>query len=184
MKKLSTDLKRMLTGLAHQDASEFSSFRDKIQVLGYGSETRERQPTPPPQVARRPRSRRIALISDGRGRGAPLSYVIEAGLRQDAQIDLLVHGAADTESISALENQIREAGLDGRCIRLDENAAAHIAGYLRNHPSLIFLVAMPDDSAARVLIEEVRPQRGNRIPVPLVLIEEHAASRPRRQSAA
>ena len=35
VKKLSKDLKRMLSALAYQDAGDYLSMHDKMQVLGY-----------------------------------------------------------------------------------------------------------------------------------------------------
>lgn len=184
MAKLSDDLKRILSGLAQQDAGEFLSMHDKMRVLGIGTETRVKPSSPPRSIAKKQAIHRIALISDGRGVGAPLDYVIDACSRQDAKIDLLIHGAVDTAKISLLENQIRAAGLDHQCIQLGMKPVDNIIDYICNHPSLIFLVAMPDDDAAKVLIEEVIPKRGGRIPVPLVLIENRSSARPAEQSAA
>ena len=184
MKRLSDGLKKMLAGLAHQDAGEFLSMSEKMKVLGYGSETKGMPLAAPRKVVRRPIAKRIALISDGRGLGAPLDYAIDACLRQDARMDLLIHGAIDTKSIRALEKQVQQAGLDCRRIQLGVNVVDDIFDYIFNHPSLIFVVAMPDDAVSRVLIEEVIPKRGGRIPVPLVLIEEHTSARPSKQSAA
>jgi len=184
MKKLNSDLKRILSGLAHQDAGEYLSMHDKMKVVGYGSETRKRQITAAPQMARRPVPKRIAFISDGSGFGTPLNYAIDASLRQNAQIDLLVHDVTDMASISALENKVREAGRDCQRIQLGVSAVDSIVEYIGNHPTLVFLVAMLDDSTARVLMEEVMPKCGSRIPVPLVLIEDQASARPHKQSAA
>jgi hypothetical protein len=184
MKILSNELKRILTGLAYQDAGEFLSMGDKMKVLGYGPKIREKPLAASRKVVTRPATKAIALISDGRGLGAPLDYAIDACLRQDARIDLLVHGVIDMESISVLEKRIQEAGLDCHRIQLGARVVDGIVEYICNHPSLIFLVAMPDDAAARVLIEEVIPKRGGRIPVPLVLIEDQLAAKKYKQSAA
>ncbi|MBW9261492.1 MAG: hypothetical protein K1566_03565 [Candidatus Thiodiazotropha sp. (ex. Lucinisca nassula)] len=184
MKKLSDDLKRMLNGLAHQDAGEFLSMRDKLNVLGMGSETRAKSSPPPHKMAKKPTTQRIAFISDGRGLGTPLSYAIDACSRQGANIDLLIHGTTDTANISALENRIRAVGLDHHRIQLGMKPVDDVINYICNHPSLIFLVAMPDDETAKVLIEEVIPKRGGRIPVPLVLIEDRSSTSQTKQSAA
>ena len=184
MKGLSDALKKMLTGLAHQDAGEFLSAHEKMEILGYGPETREKPSEVSRKMVKRPVTKRIALITDGRGLGAPLDYAIDACLRQDAQIDLLVHGAVDTKSISLLEKQVKQAGLDCQHIRLGVNVIDDIVEYIYSQPSLIFLVAMPDDTAARTLIEEVIPRHGGRVPVPLVLIEEKPVATSVRQSAA
>ncbi|RLA04797.1 MAG: hypothetical protein DRQ47_02815 [Gammaproteobacteria bacterium] len=184
MKRLSNGLKKMLAGLAHQDAGEFLSMGEKLEVLGYGTKTKEKPLAAPRKVVRRPVTKRIALISDGRGLGAPLDYAIEACLRQGAQIDLLTHGAIDTEIISVLEKQVQQAGLDCQHIQLGVNVVDDLIDYIFDHRSLIFLVAIPDDNVARVLIEDVIPKRGGRIPVPLVLIEDQAAAQKHKQSAA
>ena len=184
MKGLSDALKKMLTGLAHQDAGEFLSAHEKMEILGYGPETGKELSKAPEKTVKRPVSKRIAVISDGRGFGAPLAYAIDACLRQDARIDLLFHGAIDTKSISLLEQQIQQAGLECQRIRLGVNVVDDIVDYIHSQPTLIFLVAMPDDTAARVLIEEVIPRHGGRVPVPLVLIEEKSASPSVQKTAA
>jgi len=183
MIKLSDDLKKILSGLAHQDAGEFLPMRDKMKALGLGLETRVKS-SPSRNVARKPAIHRIALISDGRGAGAPLSYAIDACSRQGAKIDLLTHGAVDMASISAIEKQIRTAGLEYHHIQLGMKPVDDVIDYICNHPALIFLVAMPDDETVKVLIEEVIPKRGGRIPVPLVLIEDRPSVRLAEPSAA
>lgn len=184
MKKLSKELKRILTGLAYQDAGEFLTMRDKMNTLGYGHVSDANTPQAPRKAARRVANKTIALISDGAGLGAPLDYAIDAGVRQQARIDLLVHGAIDIERISALEKRVHRAGLECKRIQLGVHVIDSIAEYICNHPSLIFVVAVSDDHLARTLIEEVIPQRGGRVPVPLVLIEDKAAVRNVKRSAA
>ena len=184
MTKLSDDLKRILSGLASQDAGEFLSMHDKMKVLGIKSETRLKPSSPPRNLAKKPATYRIAFISDGRGVNAPLDYAIDACLRQGAKLDLQIHATTDTASISALENQVRAAGLDYHRIQLGMEPVDDIIDYISNHPSLIFLVALPDDDAAKVLFEDVIPKRGGRIRVPLVLIEDGSSTRPVEQSAA
>ncbi|MBV2090044.1 MAG: hypothetical protein KUF72_04080 [Candidatus Thiodiazotropha sp. (ex Ctena orbiculata)] len=172
MKKLSDNLKQMLNGLAHQDAGEFLSMREKMKALGMEAEIKAKPSPVPRNIAKQSATQRIAFISDGRGVGAPLAYAIDACLRQGAKIDLLTHGTTDVANISALENQIQAAGLDNNHIQLGLSAIDDIFNYIRNHLSLIFLVAMPDDNLAKVIIEEVIPKRGARMSVPLVLIED------------
>ena len=124
------------------------------------------------------------MISDGRGERAPLDYAIDACSRQGAMIDLLVHGVVDPTSISALENRIRAADLDCHRIQLGMNPGDDIVDYIRSQPSLIFLVASSDDDVAKVLIVDVIPRRGRRVPVPLVLIEDRSFARSAKKSAA
>jgi hypothetical protein len=184
MKKLSKDLKRILAGLARQDAGESLSRRDTMAVPGAGVVKQSRPGSRTSDTGGRASARRIALISDGRGLGAPLDYVIDACTRQEAKIDVLVHGAVDPANIAALEGRIREAGLDCGKIQLGTQSLDKIVDYVYNHAALMFLVAMPDDRAVRALIDDLGSKRRARLPVPLVLVEERPVSRPRAESVA
>lgn len=184
MKKLSDDIKRILSGLAYQDAAEFLPTRDKMKLLGHRTETRQKPSASRRGASEKPASQRIGLISDGQGLAAPLDYVIDACARHSARLDLLIHGNVDTAKLSALGNRLREAGVDYHPIRLGTNLAQDIVGYVCGHPSLIFLIASPDDTAAKVLVEKVIPRRGGLVPVPLVLIEDRSSTRLVKQSAA
>jgi hypothetical protein len=118
----------------------------------------------------------VALISDGRDCGAPLDYAIDVCVQEQADIDLLLHDAADGVNHTTMEQRIRAAGLGCHSIRLGTAAVDGILDYAHNHRSLIFLVAMPDDAAIKILVEELLPKRRVRMPVPLVLIEEKQAN--------
>ncbi|MES9885009.1 MAG: hypothetical protein ABW185_29550 [Sedimenticola sp.] len=184
MAKLSDSLKQILSGLAYQDVEDYLSMHEKMKVLGQGTESGPKPSVTKPIQIRKPATHRIALISDGRGLGAPLDYVIDACSLQSAKIDLLIHGAVDTASIAALEKQIAMAGLQHHRIQLGVNAVEDIVNYICNHSALIFMVAMPDDVTAKTLVEEVIPQRGGRISVPLVLIEDRPPMHSVKKSAA
>jgi hypothetical protein len=171
MSKLTEDLKRILSGLAQQDAGEFLTMRDKMGVLGIGTEANKGPASHPPARVNKT-TRRIALVTDGRGLGAPLDYVLESCTRQEAKIDLLIHGMAKPSSLSMLEKRIQTAGLECHRVQLGVTPSDDILDYIHNHPSLMFLVAIPDDYAVKPLIEELIPKRGGRVPVPVVLIEE------------
>ena len=184
MKRLTEELKRVLSGLACQDAGEFLTMQDKLEVLGYASATGAESAAIRKSAPKRTATYRIGLVSDGRGLGAPLEYAIEAAKRQHARIDLLTHGTFDARNLDALKKRVMAERLECQVIRLGVEPVEDIVGYICNHPSLVFLVAMPDDSAARVLVEEVIPRRGGRIPVPLVLIEARKERREEKLSAA
>jgi len=193
MTKLSEDLKKMLTGLAYQDAGDFLSIREKMNVLDNGSENSGKPNTPAHTLETRMggtngatgvATKRIAFISNGSGFGAPLDYAIDACLRQNAQMDLLIHGPAGSENSSALENKIKNSGVRYQRIQLQVTAVNSIVDYIVKHPSLLYLIAMPDDDVAKTLIEEVLPGRRRRIQVPVVLIEDQTIASLPKQSAA
>lgn len=183
MKKLSDNLKQMLNGLAHQCDGEFLPMQDKMRALGVNSGANKISSVPTKVVKQMALTQRIALITDGRGLGAPLNYVIDACRNQEAKIDLLTHGTTDAENITALESSIKEAGLVCNRIQLGTKAVDNVLEYINNHPGLVFMVAMPDDVVAKKIMEDVIPKQGASIPVPLVLIDDSGAGYPTERCA-
>jgi hypothetical protein len=184
MKRLSSSLKKILAGLANQHAGEFLTMHDKMKILGVGADRYAKHASPPPENLSRPAVHRIAFISDGGGAAASLDYAVDACSRQGAKIDLLVHDATDSKRISALENRIQAAGVDHQRIDLGSDPVDGIVDYIRDHPALIMLVAMLDDSAATKALEAATAKHGGRIPAPLVLINERPSPLPVKLSAA
>jgi hypothetical protein len=129
-------------------------------------------------------ARHIALITDGTGIGAALNYTIGVSQRHGAQIDLLIHGAVDVECISDMEKQTHAADIICHQIQLYARAIEDLLKYVTENSSLMFLVASPDDSAARLLVEEVIPRRRTRMTVPLVLIDDHSFANAQTLNAA
>jgi len=186
MKKLSDNLKQALNALAFQDAGEFLSTRDKLEVLGYGNK-KTKHPLILRQKAHKIETpKRIALITNEKGNGAQLDYAIDACKRQggNARLDILLHGAMTTEATINLEKRIKQAAQEYQIIRLGVNAVEDLINYIRNHSSLIFLISKPEDKVARVLIEEVMPKSEEHIQLPVVLIEGNSSARYQKQSAA
>jgi hypothetical protein len=183
MKRLNTELKRILSALALQHAGDYLPMREKLSALG-GSDASPRQAERPVVVTSSAQPKRVALISDGRGAGAPLDYAIDTCMQQGAQIDLLLHGEIEQSRINELEEQLRQAGVISRTLPLGSDVTTGILEYICNHPSLLFLVGIPDDTSVRVLVEEVIPHHGGQIPVPLVLIEDRRPEVSYQRSAA
>ena len=183
MKKLSDNLKQMLNGLAHQNYGDFLPMHDKMSALGVNSGVKNISSLPSKVVKQMAVSQRIALITDGRGLGAPLNYVIDACRNQEAKIDLLTHGTTDVDNITALENSVKEAGFVSNRIQLGTKAVDNVLEYISNHPGLVFMVAMPDDVVAKKIMEDVIPKQGASIPVPLVLIDDSGAGYPTERCA-
>lgn len=184
MRKLSKNMKRILTGLAYQDAGEYLPMRDKLSVLEVGDKPVIKPWQKSINRIEKSKTRRIALITDGRGIGAALDYAIDVSQRHGAQIDLLIHGAVDVEQISIIEKQIRAAGVNCHRIQLHTQAVEDLFKYITGQSSLMFLVASPNDTAARLLVEDVIPNRRSRLPVPVVLIDNHSSADARKLTAA
>jgi hypothetical protein len=181
MKRLSEDLKRILTGLAYQDVGEFLPMHDKIKVLGFGANPKAKTSLPAQGMTNIPEEKRIAFITEGRGMGA-LKYATDACSRLGANIDLLLHNVLSPGITTVLINSICAANLRYNCITLKDNPVENIVEYINNHPSLILLVATRDDNIAKVLAEEVIPKRGRQFPIMLALIEDLPSNKPAKQS--
>jgi hypothetical protein len=182
MSKLSDDLKRILNGLALQDAGEFLSLPSKMKALGI-----DHGPYNPQNSAHsvaRFKTQRVALINDGRDHSAALEYAIDSCSRHGGKIDLLIHGTDQTAHTSKLETQLSAAGLDYQTIQLGTAPIDSILTYVSNQPALAFLVATPDDAVAKVLVEQVIPNNKRRLPLPLVLIQNRPSDHACKQSAA
>jgi hypothetical protein len=184
MIKLKEDLKRMLSSLAYQDAGDFLSTHEKMKLLGIEAEAHDTSAPPTLKMVKKPASHRIALISDGRGHGAPLDYAIETCARLGANIDLLIHPSVDIADITALEERTKSAGLQHQTIRLGARPVDDILNYVHSQPAIVSIVAMPDDEAAKLIMQTMACGRGESMPVPLVLIEDRTSTQSTKQSAA
>jgi hypothetical protein len=156
---------------------------DKMSALGFQSDIKKGSSVISKQVKQMALTQRIALITDGRGLGAPLNYVIDACRSQEAKIDLLTHGTTDAENITALESSIKESGFVCNRIQLGTKAVDNVLEYINNHPGLVFMVAMPDDVVAKKIMDDVIPKQSASIPVPLVLIDDPTAGYPAERCA-
>jgi hypothetical protein len=165
MRKLTLGLKRTLSALAARDAVDHPNGPDNPEAAG---------PSPKNAAEAARTDGRVALVSDGRARGAALDYAVEACRRQGASLDLLVQG----QGTHGLEIRLRRAGVAYRRIRLTGDPARQIAEYARNHPGLSYIVGIAADDASRRLLEGVTRHGRGRLPVPLVLIEDRPTRRP------
>ena len=173
MKKMSNDLKLALNALAYQDAPEFLSTGEKLEVLGF-SNKKTRHPVKPWQHSQKIETPgRIALMADERDNNSLLEYAIDACERQgkNTHIDILLHEPINTANSIGLENCIKQVGLKYRLIQLGKKPVESLINYIQNNTASIFLIASSDDKVAKVLIEDVIPRSRERIQIPILLIE-------------
>lgn len=177
-------LKRMMAGLAWQDSPEFVSLNEGVRLMGQGMQVPGGSLSSTPSQTLKPATRRIALVSNDRGIDGLLEYAIETCQRLDARLDLLTPAVCGAGEITAQERRLRQAGVDFLRISLGAGPVDDVLAYIASHPSLLFLLASPEDGVAKTLLEDVIPQRGRRLQVPLVLIEDRPATGKPAQSAA
>jgi hypothetical protein len=185
MTKLSDDIKRALSALAYQDAGEFLTARDKMELLG--DSTLNRIPAEPEKGSvtnPATSNKRIALLIDGSNSESALTYAIETACRLEVKIDLLTHNVTDDETYKELDQRISDAGILSHRVPLANEKYDGIISYLNTNPSLIFLIASVNDAIAKTLAEEVIPNQLSIVPVPLVLINDNQSPNDQGKNAA
>jgi hypothetical protein len=170
MQRLSDSLKKILAGLAYQDAGDYLSLREKTKVLGIEAKV-PANPSPVMTSTSRSGKRHIALISDGQNAEATLNYAIDTSKRQQAAIDLLIPAESDKEAIASLEQKIRDNGIAYCCIPLADPTLDSLMKHIDQQTNLLYLTAMSGDPLAQQLLEAMSTAPGRRMPVPIVLIE-------------
>ena len=183
--KLTEDIKKMLAGLAYQDAGDYLSINEKMKALG-GDNSGNRMAasiTAGSSEKTAPR-KRIAFASNGKGYGAPLNYAIDTCQRLNADIDLLTYGLVDNDRYREMETRFNNAGIRCRWIQIDADTVNATIDYIVKHPSVMYLIASTENDVARELVENVLPANRRRLGIPVVLIEEQKVSRLHSQSAA
>ena len=177
MKRLTNMMKQVLNGLAAQDAGEYLSIKQKLQVLGV--------PTDPDANIFSDGSERVmsskiplcrvALLNDARDPGAALKFAFEACRRQTATLDIVDHGSDSTISAS-MGKEAERVGISFECIRLGKDSLNSLAEYLHSRRGLVYLVTASDDQLAVKLSEHMLPRQWGRMHVPMVMVDRHNSS--------
>ncbi len=166
MKRLTDDLKRMLSAMALQDAADYPPMRDKMGGLGFSEPKRGAHL---PGGGPRP-SRRVALLSDGQDSNGPLHYALNACSNQQASLDLVLYGEA-REQVEELRHQLQSSGIAYELILLGKQSMESLVDYLNSRHSLAYLVASADDALALELTQENSPHIDGRLHLPMVLVD-------------
>jgi hypothetical protein len=174
MKQVLTEaLKSMLNGLAHQDAGEFLTPREKTARLSKGPALSEAQmvreePVKPAEVSRR----RVALFMGRELKADVVEYVKETCARLEHDLTVLTF---ESEAVGqALLNPYREsmnaAGIDTKLVALSGNTINQLVRYLNQHPEIAFLTCKESGYLGRSYL--ANNQKKNELPVPVVVIVE------------
>lgn len=177
MKKLTEDLKRMLDGLASQDAGDYLSMDEKLRRIGRDAGFDVHHAGQPAVPQTTGASRRIAVVINKGSTDAAFSHALQACQRLDAHLDLLLPGPVSRERVAHLETAIRAAGVAFQSVYISGPVARGVADYTKQHFSLIYLVAAVDDPDIAEMVEQVQPARRGYLPVPLVLIGDKPPKR-------
>jgi hypothetical protein len=176
MFKLNDDLKKILNGLAYQDAGEMLATREKIKYLENALGTNQAISSPPPNTISNSAEQHIALICDGREHGVSIDYAIETCSRLEGKMDLLIHDSAAQTDTRALEKRIRSAGIQCHSIQLGAKPMQRIQQYLWGTAPVASIIAVLNNKRVKPIIDEILSQPSGTICTPLVLIGENGAN--------
>lgn len=180
MKKLTDDLKRMLTGLAHQNAGEMLPIHEKLKAVGVDLEPKQIPSTTEQTLKPIPNRKRIAIISDGTGVELLIDYALHTFSWFGAQFDLLFHGADDNKWEENAVKQLRREGVVFHRVELSDNTVQDIADYIQNEHLLTYILAQPNDLVVNKLMEEEALKKGMKQAIPMILIDPSSSMQLRR----
>jgi hypothetical protein len=170
MKKLTEDLKRMLEGLAFQDAGDYLSMDEKLRRIAHPDQSG----APGDANAAAPHTSAIpghvAVVINKGTMEAAFAHALQSCRRLGAHLALLLSGPSSRERMVQLEAEVKRAGVAFQTIYLSGAVASGIADYAGQQHSLIYMVAALDDPDIAEMVEEAPPARRKYLPVPLVLV--------------
>ena len=175
MKKLSSDLKRMLSALAFADAGELLSTQAKLDILQPGSVNTTHTPvytTLKAQQNSKPKAQ-VAILFDGHASEAVLDYVKNMPYNTSAETSILAHGkdsnlAMKTEQLS---QRLLTTGRKNTITYLNHEASDIFQDYCNRNPELRYMIAPKDDLLAREIIDNPEFHSHSQS-VPLILIQD------------
>ncbi len=176
MKKLTDDLKRILAGLAYQDAGEFLTTAQKYEVLGMGR-AKDVQGYVSHKTGEKA-NKRIGLISNEKGDFTVLDQVISDCIELNAQLDLLQVGQSVANNLGAVEAVLGNAGVRYQLVDAQHKTPETFVRYIQSHPSLAFLVAEKGNDFVKEMIKEVESVMGSYLPMPMVYIKQESQYKP------
>lgn len=176
MKKLSADLKRMLSALAFADAGELLSTQAKRDILQPTSVNTTHTPVYTVLKAQqntKPKAQ-VAILFDGHASEAVLDYLQSLPYIFNAETNILAHGkdtdlAIKTEQLS---QRLLKAGRKNTISYLNNEASDVFRDYCNRNPELRYMIAPKDDRLAREIIDNPEFHRHSQS-VPLILIQDN-----------
>lgn len=179
MRKLASDLKRMLAALTYEDACENMSLRNKKLFLGAGH-----VPTHTPvhssvhssfkDAGLQEKLPQTAVIFDGHASEQVMNYLLHTPYIFNTNIIILAHGKDPQleQKVTSLSKQLTQAERDHTITYLLEDMADAFQEFCNDNPDLQFLVAPKDDLFAQEVINN--PEfHSHSHEIPLILIQDN-----------
>ena len=188
MKPLTDALKKMLNGLAHADAGEYLTSRQKAAYFKNLDVNIVKATDPAPvlseaAVPARTR-RRVAMYMGSELPAVMMNYVIEtcSSLEHDLSVLTFETSAVSSELLAPYADTLSEKGIDMKVARLSGESIPGLASYLRSHPEIAFMTCKETGYLGRSYMNDTRAM--NALPVPVVVVvtqPDAAAAQPAGQ---
>lgn len=170
--KLSEQIKQALSALAHAEAGEMLSRREKLRTLS---------PDSPAQLASEglrntSNPRKLVALSLGSNTSSTaVQYAISVCQRMGADLSLLCSSARVAETIMPLhQDAISAASIACRRVVISGNPARAIKQYLQTHPQVMFIISSSSDDPVQTLISDGNWDKAvNAASVPVVVAHDN-----------
>ena len=187
MPPLTTALKKILNGLAHADAGEYLTPRQKAAYLQNTAVNVVNSDDPPPvlsEKAVKKTRRRVAMYMGSTLPNKMMDYVIETCSSLDHDLTVLTFeaGAVSSALLEPYMKQLEERGIALETVKLSGEPITGLARYLRSHSEIAFMACKDTGYLGRSYINGTQVKNALPVPVVVVVVDpKAAAARPAAQ---
>jgi len=180
MKPLTNALKKMLNGLAHADAGEYLTPRQKTAYLQNTAVNVVNSDEPPPvlsEKAVKKTRRRVAMYMGSTLPAKMMDYVIEtcSSLEHDLTVLTFETGPVSSALLEPYMKQLEERGIELETVKLSGEPITGLARYLRNHSEIAFMTCKDTGYLGRSYINGTQAKNALPVPVVVVVVDPKAA---------
>lgn len=180
MTPLTNALKKMLNGLAHADAGEYLTPRQKTAYLQNTAVNVVNSDEPPPvlsEKAVKKTRRRVAMYMGSTLPAKMMDYVIEtcSSLEHDLTVLTLETGPVSSALLEPYMKQLEERGIELETVKLSGEPITGLARYLRNHSEIAFMTCKDTGYLGRSYINGTQARNALPVPVVVVVVDPKAA---------
>ena len=180
MTPLTNALKKMLNGLAHADAGEYLTPRQKTAYLQNTAVNVVNSDEPPPvlsEKAVKKTRRRVAMYMGSTLPAKMMDYVIEtcSSLEHDLTVLTFETGPVSSALLEPYMKQLEERGIELETVKLSGEPITGLARYLRNHSEIAFMTCKDTGYLGRSYINGTQARNALPVPVVVVVVDPKAA---------
>jgi hypothetical protein len=180
MKPLTNALKKILNGLAHADAGEYLTPRQKSAYLQNTAVNVVNSDEAPPvlsEKAMKSTRRRVAMYMGSTLPSKMMDYVIETCSSLDHDLTVLTFetGAVSSALLEPYVKQLEKRGIALETVKLSGEPISGLARYLRNHSEIAFMTCKNTGYLGRSYINGTQAKNALPVPVVVVVVDPKAA---------